>query len=287
MSMASAVAPRRVDGASTAQPGRRAAAARRRRGPPSRQRSGAPRAGAQLHLDKTVPRRSVSALEVLRVKAPVRFQTRAATSGAGLQRRSKAAARRQCQRYQTRTKTGHGARIRARARPLFKKSPLATPARSDLQLLYKIASASRSSREVHASQRVLTPPFSSPSSPFTQCYRRGPFWPASGATARPPVPSESPTCDGPRAPPQRLGPALTPVDAAPRRLPFHEDRYSTWGDPRAVLPSGTRAAGRRCPSIGPLPCRHTRTSDVATRRGGARQSHPTSPRQKDKKSNYH
>jgi hypothetical protein len=85
----------------------------------------------------------------------------------------------------------------------------------------------------------LTPPFTSPSPPFTQCYRRGPFWPASGATARPPVPSESPTCDGPMAAPrQRLGPALTPVDAAPRRLPLREDRYSTWGDARAVLPSG-------------------------------------------------
>ena len=43
----------------------------------------------------------------------------------------------------------------------------------------------------------------------------------------------SPTCDGPMAAPrQRLGPALTPVDAAPRRLPLREDRYSTWGDAR-------------------------------------------------------
>ena len=52
-------------------------------------------------------------LEVLRAKAPVRFRTRAATSSAGLQRRSKAIARRQCQRYHTRAKAGHGARIRA------------------------------------------------------------------------------------------------------------------------------------------------------------------------------
>ena len=203
---------------------------------------GAARGGRRKVTRQNGAAASVHPLRVFRVKTPVGFQTRAATSGAGLRPRSKAAARRQGQRYQTRTKTGHGARIRARARPLFKKSLLATPARSDLQLLDKIASASRGSREVHASQRVLTPPFSSPSPPVTQCYRRGPFWPAYGATARPPVPSESPTCDGPRAPPQRLGPALTPVDAAPRRLPFHEDRYSTWGDPRAVLPSGTRAA---------------------------------------------
>ena len=39
----------------------------------------------------------------------------------------------------------------------------------------------------------LTPPFTSPSPPFTHCYRRGPFWPAYGATARAPLPSESPT----------------------------------------------------------------------------------------------
>ena len=83
------------------------------------------------------------------------------------------------------------------------------------------------------------PPLTSPSPPLTQCYRRRPFWPASGATARPPHPRESPTCDGPiAAPPQRVGPALTPVAAAPRRLPLREDRYSTWGDARAVLPSG-------------------------------------------------
>ena len=89
--------------------------ARRRAGvePPSTRRSGAPQTGAQLHLDKTVPRRSVNPLEVLRAKAQVRFRTRAATSSAGLQRRSKAIARRQCQRYHTRAKAGHGARIRA------------------------------------------------------------------------------------------------------------------------------------------------------------------------------
>ena len=169
------------------------------------------------------------------MKAPVRFQTLAATSGAGLSSWRKAAARRQGQRYQTRTKTGHGARIRVCASPLFKKSPLATPARSDLQLLYKIASASRSSREVHASQRVLTPPFTSPSPPFTQCYRRGPFWPASGATARPPVPSESPTCDGPMAaPPQRRGPALTPAHT--RLLPALDCRHA------AAAPTGSGRA---------------------------------------------
>ena len=101
--MASAAAPRRVDGASTAQPGRRAAAARRRRGPPSRQRSGTQRTGAQLHLDNTVPRRSVHPSKALQAKAPVRFRTRAATS-AGLRcSRRKAAGRRQCQRHQART----------------------------------------------------------------------------------------------------------------------------------------------------------------------------------------
>ena len=120
-----------------------------------------------------------------------------------------------------------------------KKSSRRVPRAAFLQLLYKIASACSASREVAAWSRWPDPPFTSPSPPFTHCYRRGPFWPASGATARPPLPSESPTCDGPMAaPPQRLGPALTPVDAAPRRLPFLEDRYSTWGDPRAVLPSG-------------------------------------------------
>ena len=181
--MASAAAPRRVDGASTAQPGRRAAAARRRRGPPSTRQSGAPRAGAQLHLDKTVPRRRVNALKVLRVKAPVRFQTRAATSGAGLQRRSKAAARRQCQRYQTRTETGHGAGICACSWPLFKKKSAATPRAACLRScparLSRAMSCARS-----AAWRAARPPFSSPSPPFTQCYRRGRFWPASGATAR-------------------------------------------------------------------------------------------------------
>ena len=187
-----------------------------------------------------MPRRSVSALEVLRVKAPVRFQTRAATSGAGLQRRSKAAARRQCQRYQTRTETGHGAGICACSWPLFKKKSAATPRAACLRScparLSRAMSCARS-----AAWRAARPPLTSPSPPFTQCYRRGPFWPASGATARPPVPSESPTCDGPMAAPrQRLGPALTPVDAAPRRLPLREDRYSTWGEPRAVLPSGSR-----------------------------------------------
>ena len=206
-------------------------------------RSDTQRTGARLHLDKTVPRRSVNALEVLRMKAPVRFQTRAATSGAGLHRRRKAAARRQCQRYQTRAKTGHGARIRADASPLFKKKLSPRPARGVLQLLYKIASACSASREVAAWSRP-DPPFTSPSPPFTQCYRRGPFWPAYGATARPPLPSESPTCDGPiAAPSQRLGPALTPVDAAPRRLPLREDKYSTWGGPRAVLPSPAAFSG--------------------------------------------
>ena len=157
MSMASAAAPRRVDGASTAQPGRRAAAARRRRGPPSTRQSGAPRTGAQLHLDKTVPRRSVSALEVLRVKAPVRFQTRAATSGAGLQRRSKAAARRQCQRYQTRTETGHGAGICACSWPLFKKKSAATSRSVFAQLSSKIVK-SNVLREVGCVACGPTPP---------------------------------------------------------------------------------------------------------------------------------
>ena len=196
----------------------------RRRGPPSRQRPGAPRTGAQLHLDKTVPRRSVDASEVLRMKAPVGFQTRAATSGAGLQRRSKAAARRQCQRYQTRTEAGHGARIRSRVSPLFKKKLSPRPARGVLQLLHKIASACSASREVAAWSRWPDPPFTSPSPPFTQCYRRGPFWPAYGAIARSHLQVRAPTCNGPMAaPPQRLGPALTPVDAVLRGLPVCED----------------------------------------------------------------
>jgi hypothetical protein len=182
-------------------------------------------------------------LEVLRVKAPVRFQTRAATSGAGLQRRSKAAARRQCQRYQTRTETGHGAGICACSWPLFKKKSAATSRSVFAQLSSKIVK-SNVLREVGCVACGPTPPpLTSPSPPLTQCYRRRPFWPASGATARPPHPRESPTCDGPiAAPPQRVGPALTPVAAAPRRLPLREERYSTWGDPRAVLPSGMCAA---------------------------------------------
>ena len=60
--------------------------------------------------------------------------------------------------------------------------------------------------------------------------------------------SSSSKCRAPPAmapwqpPPQRRGPALTPVDAAPRRLPLREDGYSTWDATRAVLPSGKRAA---------------------------------------------
>ena len=174
------------------------------------------------------------------MKAPVRFQTLAATSGAGLQPRSKAAARRQCQRYQTRTEAGHGARIRAGSSPLFKKKLSPRPARGVLQLLYKIASACSASREVAAWSRWPDPPFSSPSAPVTQCYRRGPFWPAYRAIARSHFQVRAPTCNGPMAaPPQRRGAALTPPDAALRRLPFREDRYSTW-DPRAVPPSGKR-----------------------------------------------
>ena len=202
--MASAAAPRRVDGASTAQPGRRAAAARRRRGPPSTRQSGAPRTGAQLHLDKTVPRRSVSALEAVRMKAPARFRTRAATSSAGLQRRSKAAARRQCQRYQTRTETGHGAGICACSWPLFKKKSAATPRAACLRSCPARLSRAMSCARSAAWRAARPPPLTSPSPPFTQCYRRGPFWPAYGAIARPPDPSESPACDGPTAaPPQR------------------------------------------------------------------------------------
>ena len=105
----------------------------------------------------------------------------------------------------------------------------------------RLSRAMRLTREVGVAVACAPdPPFTSP--PFTQCYRRGPFWPAYGATARPPLRSER-TCDGPlAAPPRRRGPASTPVDAAPRRLPFREDRYSTWGDARAVLPSGKHAA---------------------------------------------
>ena len=203
--MASAAAPRRVDGASTAQPGRRAAAARRRRGPPSTRQSGAPRTGAQLHLDKTVPRRSVSALEAVRMKAPARFRTRAATSSAGLQRRSKAAARRQCQRYQTRAKTGHGAGIRACSCPLFKKEPprplaqrVCAAAQQDCQEQCRLTRGRRG--------RVARPPLHlSFSPPFTQCYRRGPFWPASGATARAPFQVGAPPAMAPWQPHHNAG----------------------------------------------------------------------------------
>ena len=123
-----------------------------------------------------------------------------------------------------------------------KKSSRRGPARRPAQLLSKIGKSNHLARGRLRGVRP-DPPFSSPSPPLTQCYRRGPFWPAYGATARAPVPRESPTCDGPMAaPPQRRGPALTPVDAVLRRLSFREDRYSTWGRARAVLPSGTRAA---------------------------------------------
>ena len=125
----------------------------------------------------------------------------------------------------------------------YSKKSRRDPSRSVFaQLLSKIVKSNAASREVGV-VAWPDPPFTSPYPPFTQCYRRGPFWPAYGATGRGPVPSESPTCDGPMAaPPQRRGPALTPVDAVLRRLPFREDRYSTWGRARAVLPSGTRAA---------------------------------------------
>ena len=178
-------------------------------------------------------------MEVLRVKAPVGFQTRAATSGAGLQRRSKARARRQCQRYQTRTEAGHGARIRSRVSPLFKKKLSPRPARGVLQLLHKIASACSASREVAAWSRWPDPPLHLSLSPVHPVLQTRSFLAGLRGDSSSSSPSESPTCDGPMAaPPQRQGPALTPVDAAPRRLPFLEDRYSTWGDPRAVLPSG-------------------------------------------------
>ena len=137
-----------------------------------------------------------------------------------------------------------------------KKSSRRGPARRPAQLLSKIGKSNHLARGRLRGVRP-DPPFSSPSPPLTQCYRRGPFWPAYGATARAPLPSENPTCKPHAAPPQRLGPALTPVDAVPRRLPFREGRYSTWGRARAVLPSGTRAAAFKVGmlSIRPGTCR--------------------------------
>ncbi len=167
------------------------------------------------------------------MKAPVGFQTRAATSGAGLQRRSKAAARRQCQRYQTRTEAGHGARIRACSSLVFKKKLSPPPARSDLQLLYKIASACSASREVAAWSRWPDPPPSPLLRPHSPSVTDAVLFGRLTGRQLDLQYQVSPTCDGPMAAPrQRLGPALTPVDAAPRRLPLREDRYSTWGDAR-------------------------------------------------------
>ena len=91
------------------------------------------------------------------------------------------------------------------------------------QLLSKIVKSNALTREVGV-VAWPDPPFSSPSPLFTQCYRRGPFWPAYGAIARSHLQVRAPTCNGPMAaPPQRRGPALTPVDAVLRGLPVCED----------------------------------------------------------------
>ena len=75
----------------------------------------------------------------------------------------------------------------------YSKKSRRDPSRSVFaQLLSKIVKSNAASREVGV-VAWPDPPFTSPYPPFTQCYRRGPFWPAYGATARAPLPSESPT----------------------------------------------------------------------------------------------
>ena len=107
-----------------------------------------------------------------------------------------------------------------------------------LQLLYKIVGAGLLTRGWRGAWPVMTPLHLS-FAPIHPVLQTRSFLAGLRGDSSSSSPSESPTCDGPMAaPPQRQGPALTPVDAAPRRLPFLEDRYSTWGDPRAVLPSG-------------------------------------------------
>ena len=178
--MASAAAPRRVDGASTAQPGRRAAAAQgyeakwcRAARPPV---ASAPSEGAS------------------------RFQTLAVTSASLRCSRRKAPGRGQGKRNDRSFQARHGARIHACACPHFKK----VRPRPPRGVFFAAALRDCRCRPPHArlAWRMAghDPPFTSPSPPFTQCYRRGPFWPASGATVRARVQVRAPPATAPWQP---------------------------------------------------------------------------------------
>ena len=168
-------------------------------------------------------------------------------SGGHERRRSAAKEQSRCSSSVPALPNTHGDRPWCRNLRLFlaaiQKKVRRDPSRSVFAQLSSKIVKSNVLREVGCVACGPTPPLTSPSPPLPQCYRRRPFWPASGATARPPHSKLEPHRQRPHGSPTTTpGPALTPVDAAPRGLPFHEDRYSTWGTRARYLRAGGAAA---------------------------------------------